>query len=121
MGFSSVTAPVIAILADDLFVGEAVGYPGRGSINVQSKVNPDIRCLGQFQYTAGLTGTGQMQCSDGTMALFQFQGLSALSGYGFGSSLRGAVSFTYGLTIEEAEKYLKVPQGKAIHKNGKEF
>ncbi|MDZ4345642.1 MAG: hypothetical protein U1E51_24775, partial [Candidatus Binatia bacterium] len=120
MGLFSATAPVIAILADDLFLGEAEGYAsGSGTITIQSKVNADIRYIGQFRYTAGLSGSGQMQCNDGSVAIFQFQGLSMLSGYGFGSSLRGPVSFTYGLTLEEAEKYLKLPQGKVIRRTEK--
>lgn len=120
MGLFSATAPVIAILADDLFLGEAEGYAsGSGTITIQSKLNADIRCIGQFRYTAGLSGSGQMQCNDGSVATFQFQGLSTLSGYGFGNSSRGPVSFIYGLTLEEAEKYLKVPDGKALRQREK--
>jgi len=59
MGLFSATAPVIAVLADDLFLGEAEGYAsGSGSITIQSKVNADIRCIGQFRYAAGLSGSG---------------------------------------------------------------
>lgn len=119
MGMFSATAPVIAILSNDLFIGQAEGYAtGSGAITIESKVNPDIRCIGQFIYEAGLSGSGVMQCNDGTSTDFRFQGLSALSGYGFGISQRGPISFTYGLTPEEAVPYLKLPRGKKLHKKG---
>jgi len=44
-----------------------------------------------------------------------------LSGYGLGRSLRGPVSVTYGLTLEEAENYLKLPQGKVIRRTEKDM
>ena len=115
MGLFSATAPVIAILADDLFTGKAVGYIGRtGTIEVTSVLDPDIICIGQFRYTAAKSGTGQIRCNDGNVAEFDFKGLSALSGYGFGTSTRGAISFTFGLTPDDAKKYLKLPKGKKI-------
>lgn len=116
----SVTRSVIAILAGDLFVGEAKGHRGgSGTITVRSQVNPDVTCIGQFAYDANRTGSGQIQCNDGTAATFQFQRLSLLQGYGIGSSSRGSISFTYGLAADEAEPYLKLPLGKKLKHNGK--
>jgi len=115
MGLFSATAPVIAILHDDLFTGTAEGYLDRtGTIDVVSKVNPDIRCIGEFQYTGSKTGKGDMRCNDGSEANFSFNALSALSGYGYGKSSRGTLSFTFGLTVEDAREYLKLPSGKAL-------
>jgi hypothetical protein len=115
MGLTSATAPVLAILADDLFTGEAVGYLDRtGKIEVTSSVSPTLRCVGEFRYTGSSVGRGTMQCNDGNNAQFQFNSLSALSGYGFGNSSRGPMSFTYGLTVEEAKSYLRLPVGKAL-------
>ena len=58
MGLFSATAPVIAILADDLFVGETEGYADRsGKITVQSRLNPDIKCIGEFAYTSSASGS----------------------------------------------------------------
>lgn len=122
VGLFSATGPVIAILEDDLFVGEVEGFMNRrGSITMRSKVNPDIHCIGEFQYTSNRNGSGQMQCNDGTAVTFQFQAISTLSGYGYGRTLRGPVSFTYGLTIDESEQYLKIPLGKRIRKTEKTF
>ncbi len=116
----SATGPVIAILAGELFVGEAKGHlGGSGTITVHAQANPDVACLGQFAYDANRTGSGQFQCNDGTAATFQFQRLSLLQGYGIGSSSRGSISFTYGLAADEAEPYLKLPLGKKLRHNGK--
>lgn len=118
MGFFSATAPVIAILQDDLFLGTAVGYLDRtGTIDITSSVNPSLKCIGNFRYTGSKTGVGRMTCNDGNIAEFQFNGLSALSGYGFGKSSRGGVSFTFGLTPEEAVEYLKIPPNKKLEKS----
>lgn len=117
MGLFSATAPVIAILQDDLFTGEAVGYLDQtGTINVRSSVDPNVRCIGRFEYLGISSGAGTMQCNDGVTAKFSFNALSSLSGYGFGTSPRGPLSFTFGLTPEEAEQYLKLPQGKRLKK-----
>lgn len=115
MGLFSATAPVIAVLADDLFLGEAVGYMDRtGTIQIKSQVNEDIRCIGEFRYTGAKTGIARVRCTDGAEATLDFTGLSALSGYGFGKSSRGPASFTFGLTPEQASQYLKLPKGKKL-------
>jgi hypothetical protein len=62
-----------------------------------------------------------MHCSDGTPMTFQFQRLSVLRGYGIGSGSRGAMSFTYGLTAEEARPYLTLPEGKKLSTNATEL
>jgi hypothetical protein len=41
-------------------------------------------------------------------------------GYGEGSFSRGSMSFAYGLSVEEASPYLKLPQGKKLTHNGTE-
>jgi hypothetical protein len=115
MGLLSATSPVIAILADDLFLGEATGYMDRtGTIQIRSSVNEDIRCVGEFRYTGAKTGIAKVRCNDGAEAALDFTGLSTLSGYGFGKSSRGPASFTFGLTPEQASQYLKLPRGKKL-------
>ena len=118
----SAKGPVIAIVADDLFLGEAEGHlSGAGTLAVQSQKDSAVSCVGQFTSSAALGGSGKMQCSDGTTATFQFQRLSVLRGYGAGSSSRGSMTFTYGLTAEEARPYLKVPGGKRLTRIGTEL
>ncbi len=113
-------APVIAILLDDLFVGEVEGsLLGRGTINMQSQQRAELRCTGQFQYSSMSYGSGEMQCNNGRMVMFQFESLSMLSGHGTGTAMPGPMSFTYGLTLYEAEKYLRLPKGKVIRKTDK--
>ena len=121
-GLFSATRTVIAILADDLFVGEAEGHlSGAGTLVIHSQKNRDLICLGEFTSSAVLGGSGQMRCSDGATATFHFQRLSVFRGYGVGSFSRGAMSFTYGLTAEEAGPYLKLPEGKRLMHNGAEL
>jgi hypothetical protein len=115
MGLTSATAPVLAIMADDFFVGEAVGYMDRtGTISMQSVLDPDLKCVGSFRYTGSKVGEANIRCNDGAEAALSFNALSMLSGYGYGRTSRGPVSFTFGLTPEKAEQYLTLPDGKRL-------
>ena len=118
----SATREVIAILAGELFLGEAEGHlSGAGTLAIHSQRNPGLKCLGQFTSSAELGGLGQMLCSDGASANFKFQRLSVFRGHGGGSFSRGPMSFAYGLTVEEAGPYLKLPAGKKLSYNGVEL
>ena len=121
-GLLSATRTVIAIVAGDLFVGEAEGHlDGAGTLAIKSQKNPTVHCLGQFISSAALGGTGHMHCSDGTSATFQFQRLTAFRGHGVGNFGHGLMSFAYGLSVEEAGPYLKLPAGKKLAHNGIEL
>jgi len=121
-GLFSATRTVIAILADDLFVGEAHGHlNGAGTLAIKSQRNPALSCLGQFVSSAELGGFGQLECSDGTTATFRFKRLTVFRGHGIATFSRGLMSFAYGLTAEEAGPYLKLPQGKKLSHNGTEL
>lgn len=117
----SVTAPVVAIVHDDMYVGEATGYMDRtGVIRVTSTTKPDVSCFGDFRYLAAKSGKGNMRCNDGNVAEFDFYGLSMTSGYGLGQSTKGVVSFTFGLDADEAAPYLKLPENQRLqNKEGK--
>jgi len=119
-GLLSTTGPVIAIVAGDLYLGEAVGeLGGSGTIWIQSRAKSDVSCSGTFTFSRDRGDAGDMQCSDGATATFQFQRLSLVRGYGTGSTTRGPMSFTYGLTAGESEPYLKLPPGKILKLEGK--
>ncbi len=121
MTLTSAHAPVYAMLRDDLFIGEAIGYMDRtGTIEIKSAVNPDVRCMGRFHYVGRKTGVASVQCNDGNEAELNFNALSSLSGYGYGKSSRGPASFTFGLTPEEASEYLKLPARKKLVKRDKD-
>jgi len=114
------TGAVIAIMADDLFLGEAEGHlSGAGTIAIQSQRDPSITCLGKFTSSAELGGLGQMQCSNGATGTYHFKRLSLEKGYGEGSYRQRSMSFTYGLTAGESQPYLKLPAGKKLEHNGK--
>lgn len=118
-GLFSATGKVIAIVADDVFTGEAEGHlSGAGTLLIRSQKDPALTCAGQFTSSAEQGGKGQLQCSDGTTATFQFQRLSLYRGYGIANFSRGAMSFAYGFTHEEALPYLKLPAGKKLVHNG---
>ncbi|HYI87205.1 MAG TPA: hypothetical protein VEX61_08910 [Burkholderiales bacterium] len=118
-GRLSSTAPVIAILGGELLVGEVTAHlAGWGTIAVRSPSNPALTCVGEFSATEALGDAGQLRCSDGASATFEFQRLSLRRGYGAGTSSRGALSFTYGLNAEESAPYLKLPPGHALSQDG---
>jgi hypothetical protein len=115
--FSS-TGPVIAIHNDELLVGEVTAHlAGWGTIALHSRSKAGLTCAGEFTATEALGDAGQLRCSDGTAAAFQFQRLSLRRGYGAGTS-GSALSFTYGLTAEESAPYLKLPPGQELRDAG---
>jgi hypothetical protein len=121
-GLLSATRSVIAVLGADLYVGVAEGHlSGAGTLVIRSQIDPNVTCFGEFTSSALLGGAGQLRCSDGATATFHFQRLSVFSGYGVGSLRQGAMSFTYGLTADEARPYLKLPPGKTLTHDGKEL
>lgn len=118
----SATRPVIAIVADDLFVGEAEGHlSGAGTLAIHSQKNPNLTCVGQFTSSAALGGAGELHCSDGATAVFRFQRVTVFRGYGAGNFSRGAMTFAYGFAYEEVGPYLKLPAGKKLMQNGTEL
>ncbi len=117
-GLLSSTGPVIAILEGELLVGEVTAHlAGWGTIALRSPSNPGLTCVGEFSATEALGDVGQLRCSNGAAATFQFQRLSLRRGHGAGTS-GSELSFTYGLTAEESASYLKLPYGKALLDDG---
>jgi hypothetical protein len=106
-------------MAGNLFVGEAEGHlNGAGTLAIHSQTNPALTCTGEFTSSAELGGKGQLRCSDGTTSTFKFTRLTLRRGHGTGSFGRGSMSFTYGLDVEEARPYLKLPKGKKLRRSG---
>lgn len=121
-GLFSSKGPVIAILAQELFVGEAEGHlNGRGTLFIRSQKDSRLTCAGEFTSSAELGGLGQMRCSDGATATFRFQRLGIYRGHGTGDFSRGSMSFAYGFSAEEAVPYLTLPEGKALRRTGTEL
>jgi hypothetical protein len=111
----SVSAPAIAIVKDDLFIGTAVAYVDRtGTIEVASVLDSNSRCVGNFAYVGTKMGKGELRCNDGSTGTFQFNGLTLFSGYGFGTTTRGSMSFAFGLDTDEAAEHLRLPKGKEL-------
>jgi hypothetical protein len=121
-GLLSATGAVIAIVGGELFVGEAEGHlNGAGTLAIHSQKNPGLTCAGEFTSSAEQGGKGQLKCTDGSTAIFQFKRLTVRRGHGGGRAGRGSMSFTYGLSAEEARPYLKLPKGKKLAQDGTEL
>jgi len=115
MGLFSVKLPVIAILHGDLFVGNAIAQLNRkGTIDLQSVLDANGKCFGNFRFTEANAGIADMQCNDGSAAQLSFSALSTFSGYGSGSTPSGPASFTFGLRPEVAALHLILPPGKKL-------
>jgi hypothetical protein len=115
----SATGEVIAIMAGNLFLGKAEGHlSGAGTLAIYAQKNPELTCKGEFTSSAELGGKGQLRCSDGTTSTFKFTRLTLRRGHGSGNFGRGSMSFSYGLTADEARPYLKLPKGKKLRQNG---
>jgi uncharacterized membrane protein len=116
--FSS-KGPVIAIFNGELLVGEATGHLGGwGTIALHSPGKAEPACEGEFSYSEALGDAGQLRCSDGASAAFRFRRLTLMQGYGVGSPGGGALSFTYGLSVEDSAAYLDLPPGKELKRTG---
>jgi hypothetical protein len=112
MGLFTAKSPVAVTIKGDRFIGWAVGdFTGSGTIDIQSVVDPSTTCVGEFRYisTWTKTGKGTVSCNDGSQGQFNFKGLTNLKGFGYGTSNRGPLTFTYGMTAQEGSKYLQKP------------
>ena len=115
----SATGNVIAVLAGELFVGEAEGrLNGSGTFTIRSQANPTLTCLGRFTSSATLGGSGQIHCNDGATGTIRFQRITAFKGHGTGKTTRGEMSFAYGFSAAEVAQYLKLPDGKKLAGTG---
>lgn len=118
-GLLSRTGDVIAIMAEELFVGQAEGhFGGAGTLAIHAQQNPALTCTGEFTSSKELGGKGQLRCSDGAGATFRFDRLSMTRGHGNGTFTRGPMSFTYGLSVEDSRPYLQLPAGKRLAYDG---
>jgi len=121
-GMFSAKGNVIALLAGELYVGEAIGhFNGAGTLAIRSQKTPHVSCVGEFTSSALRGGSGQMRCTDGATATFQFKRLNIYRGYGVGEYSRGSMNFAYGLTHEKALPYLTLPAGKKLTLVGAEL
>ena len=57
-GLFSASGPVIAIVADELFVGTATGHiDGTGTVVIRSQEHSDLKCAGEFASNGMLGGS----------------------------------------------------------------
>jgi hypothetical protein len=117
MGLLTTTMPVVALVSNEVYTGDAVSYiDGTGKMRLKAETDPQRECQGAFRYETGNFGKGKLQCADGSTAVFHFHAMSTLTGYGYGKADRGHVRFTYGLTPDQAAPYLRLPAGKKLQR-----
>lgn len=107
-----VTSRVVAKVDQKYFIGTASGdIDGKGTINIRSMQDSNIKCIGSFEYVSRklLSGKGTLNCNDGNIAVFNFKGRDNVSGEGYGRSTLGPVSFTYGYSPDESSSAINVP------------
>jgi hypothetical protein len=118
-GLFSATSAIIAVVADEFYVGEAEGHAGgSGTLAIHSQKDPSRVCTGEFAADAALGGSGQLRCNDGAAATFRFTRLTLYRGYGVAKFSGGEMRFAYGLAPDEAGAYLNLPAGKRITHDG---
>src|SRR3954468_19605873 len=121
-GLLSVTGDVIAIMAGELYLGQAEGhYDGSGTLSIRAQQKPALKCAGEFTSSKELGGQGQLHCTDGSSATFRFDRITIFRGHGSGTFTRGPMNFTYGMSVEESRRYLVLPKGKRLAHNGTEL
>jgi hypothetical protein len=121
-GLFSATGTVIAVAAENVYVGEAEGHlDGTGTVTIHSQKNPAIKCVGDFTSSVEKGGSGLLKCNDNTAAAFQFKRLTVYRGYGVANFSWGDMSFAYGFTPEEAAPYLNLPSSKRLARRGTEI
>src|SRR5437868_2836201 len=85
MGLFTTQTPVVGIVAGDVYTGHSIFYlNGTGIMTLSSSAHPEQQCSGDFRYESEQIGVGDMRCTGGTSATFQFRALSTMTGYGFG-------------------------------------
>jgi hypothetical protein len=111
----TVREPVLAVVGEELLVGEAIGHLDRtGTLAVHSALDASLHCQGNFRFTSLKAGRASIHCSDGSNLELDFNALSPLSGWGQVQSAYGLVSFTFGLSPQLAAPYLNLPKGKRL-------
>jgi hypothetical protein len=108
------TAPSYAVVDGRLYEGTATLFNDRsGTLQLVAKQAPDKQCFGTLRYTATRSGTLLLQCSGGVETTLAFTALGASSAYATG----GTASLTWGLPIDSANAYLRLPEGQAPLEN----
>jgi hypothetical protein len=113
MRLLATSSPAYAVLNGTAFEGSAQLYSDRsGKLDLQSEKEPLIQCMGDLRRTASRSGVISLHCNDGAEAYVNFKVLGEASGHGSGSTGRGMVSLTFGLSRSEAAAHLKLPASR---------
>lgn len=109
------SSPAIAVVDDTLLSGKVMLYIDRsGTVNLESSEPSALKCMGTLRYTATRSGVVNLQCSNGTQAMMNFNAIGETSGYGSGKTAKGLSTLAFGLEPADAAAYLRLPAGKRV-------
>jgi hypothetical protein len=71
-------------------------------------------CIGRFRYTATTYGVIDLRCNEGSTTELRIALIGETRGYGYGQTVTGGASLTFGMAPTEARAYLIAPAGKQL-------
>lgn len=85
-----------------------------GNTTIHMTNGAGVECVGDFPYSGGQRGEGDLICNDGRIIRVTFASIGRASGYGYGPTAGGdALAFYYGLDESEADAYFGIaPSGQ---------
>jgi len=107
----------VATVGEYVLVGFSKSLGTTGSFRVQSVHGGSLVCDGKFRYPRPPDGTARFSCSDGRSGSIRIKADGNLSGEGEGGSSMGPIHVVYGYSIEETNRRLDFPAGKALVQN----
>jgi hypothetical protein len=113
------SAPALAVVSERVLTGEVLLYTDRSAtVQLQSRDEPALSCMGSMRYTGSTGGVVNLRCSDGRQARLVYTALGETSGYGIGRDETHSISLAYGLAPEAARAWLIAPPGKRLVPDG---
>ncbi len=104
-----------AVVNGRLLTGDVILIPDRTArVILGTDVEPSMTCMGAMRYTASVSGEMDLSCGDGTSTRIQYNLLTETRGYAYGASALGPISVAFGLPLQEATAYLRVPEGQRV-------
>ena len=109
----------VAVVNDQILRGDLQLYPDRtGNVTLDADKADDkgfiTSCMGRLRFTGTSAGAIDLRCNSGVATELVFTKLSDISGFAYGQSGSGAVSFVFGLDDEQAKSYLRAPPLKTL-------
>jgi hypothetical protein len=109
-GWMSSDADTFAVVDGQILQGKMNFALARaGSLQMQTRADPALTCVGPLRYTATHVGTIEIDCNDGRNGRLSFTAFNPVSGTARGNLGSAKVLLTYGMPPDKAAGYLGVP------------